>query len=179
RYGAEASRVQEVIRATRFIEGARFRDPPPKPKADSLEGLLAEAEQLVQEKIKEQAQQQKGEQPKGKPKGKKPKGKPTPKPKPKGKPSKGGKAWVRGKGFDTCAAPALSSMKAWRRAFKVSNIYIGGAMRGCAQPNLTRGWVKSVRGMGYRLIPTYVGPQAACTRYRVKISSRSAAAQGR
>jgi hypothetical protein len=87
--------------------------------------------------------------------------------------------WVKGKGFDTCTAPAVSSMRAWRRAYKVSNAYIGGPSRGCAQPNLTRTWVKSVRRMGYRLIPTYVGPQAPCTRYRLRFSARKAASEGK
>ncbi|WP_395107003.1 DUF1906 domain-containing protein [Actinomadura sp. SCN-SB] len=87
--------------------------------------------------------------------------------------------WVKGKGFDTCAAPSLHAMRAWRPSFKVSNIYIGGAARACAQPNLTRSWVSSVRGMGYRLIPTYVGPQAPCARYRPRFTAGSAAREGR
>src|SRR5437868_5377062 len=71
-------------------------------------------------------------------------------------------AWVAGKGFDTCTAPSLASMRAWRSSFTVTNMYIGGAARGCAQPNLTKDWVREVRGMGYRITPTYVGLQAPC-----------------
>ncbi|WP_157430822.1 glycoside hydrolase domain-containing protein [Actinomadura macra] len=87
-------------------------------------------------------------------------------------------AWVSGKGFDTCTAPALASMRAWRPSFKVTNIYIGGAARGCAQPNLTRGWVREVRQMGYRITPTYVGLQAPCGHRRQRFTARNAASEG-
>jgi hypothetical protein len=70
-------------------------------------------------------------------------------------------------------------MAAWRRAYRVSNIYIGGAARGCAQPRLNAGWVARVRRMGYRLIPTYVGLQAPCSRYGPRFTHRNAVAQGR
>jgi Domain of unknown function (DUF1906) len=42
-------------------------------------------------------------------------------------------------------------------------IYIGGANRGCAQPNLTTSWVNTVIGQGWRLLPIWVGPQAPCS----------------
>ncbi|TYB43521.1 glycoside hydrolase domain-containing protein [Actinomadura chibensis] len=87
--------------------------------------------------------------------------------------------WAKGKGFDTCSAPSLPTMKAWRRAFKVTNIYIGGAARGCAQPNLTSSWVSGVRAMGYRVTPTYVGLQAPCGSRRQRFTAKNAAAQGR
>jgi hypothetical protein len=75
--------------------------------------------------------------------------------------------WATGRGFDTCTAPSLRAMRAWHRTYPITNIYIGGAARGCGQPNLTRNWMRSVRRMGYRFIPTYVGLQAPCNkRYR-------------
>ncbi|TDC70348.1 DUF1906 domain-containing protein [Actinomadura sp. GC306] len=89
------------------------------------------------------------------------------------------KRWVRGKGFDTCTAPSLAAMKAWRPSFKVTNIYIGGAARGCAQPNLTEGWVREVREMGYRITPTYVGLQAPCGDRPQQFTAKNAAKQGR
>ncbi|TDD89813.1 DUF1906 domain-containing protein [Actinomadura rubrisoli] len=89
-----------------------------------------------------------------------------------------GKAWVTGKGFDTCTAPALASMRAWRPSFKVTNIYIGGAARGCAQPNLTASWVRQVRKMGYRITPTYVGLQAPCGRRPQRFTAKNAASEG-
>lgn len=87
--------------------------------------------------------------------------------------------WATGKGFDTCTAPSLTTMSRWRRTYGISNIYIGGAARGCSQPNLTSTWVRSVRRMGYRLIPTYVGLQAPCTKFRSRFSTKNAATEGR
>lgn len=90
-----------------------------------------------------------------------------------------GRPWVRGKGFDTCTAPSLATMRAWRPSFKVTNIYIGGAARGCAQPNLTEAWVREVRDMGYRITPTYVGLQAPCGSRPQRFTAKNAASQGR
>lgn len=86
--------------------------------------------------------------------------------------------WVRGKGFDTCTAPSLATMRAWKPSFKVTNIYIGGAARGCAQPNLTASWVRQVREMGYRITPTYVGLQAPCGSRPQRFTAKNAAKQG-
>ncbi|GAA2721966.1 glycoside hydrolase domain-containing protein [Actinocorallia aurantiaca] len=87
-------------------------------------------------------------------------------------------AWASGHGFDTCAAPSLSAMRAWRKAYSVTNIYIGGAARSCDQPHLTSEWVREVRRIGYRLIPTYVGPQAPCTRFRHRFTAAGAFERG-
>ncbi|MBE1535004.1 glycoside hydrolase domain-containing protein [Actinomadura algeriensis] len=89
------------------------------------------------------------------------------------------RAWTRGRGFDTCTAPSLDTMKRWRNAYEVTNIYIGGAARGCAQPNLTEAWVRDVRAMGYRITPTYVGLQAPCGPRPQRFTRRDAAKQGR
>ncbi|MEV4008301.1 DUF1906 domain-containing protein [Actinomadura sp. NPDC049753] len=88
------------------------------------------------------------------------------------------RSWVRGRGFDTCTAPSLATMRAWRPSFKVTNIYIGGAARGCAQPNLTASWVRQVRAMGYRLTATYVGLQAPCGSRPQRFTAGSASWQG-
>ncbi|RFS85581.1 DUF1906 domain-containing protein [Actinomadura spongiicola] len=86
--------------------------------------------------------------------------------------------WTRGRGFDTCTAPSLATMRAWRPSFEVTNIYIGGAARGCAQPNLTEAWLGAVRDMGYRVTPTYVGLQAPCGSRRQRFTAKNAASQG-
>jgi hypothetical protein len=88
------------------------------------------------------------------------------------------RAWAVGRGFDTCTAPSLQAMRAWRRAYRIANIYIGGAARACGDGNLSRGWIRLVRRMGYRLIPTYVGVQAPCTRYGRRFRARNAARAG-
>ncbi|MEU8618508.1 glycoside hydrolase domain-containing protein [Streptomyces sp. NPDC048623] len=69
-----------------------------------------------------------------------------------------------GRAFDTCAAPSSAAMKAWKSNgfYGGAAVYIGGRNRGCAQPNLTASWVKSVDTMGWKLIPLYVGAQPPC-----------------
>ncbi|RVU18243.1 DUF1906 domain-containing protein [Streptomyces antnestii] len=68
-----------------------------------------------------------------------------------------------GRAFDTCTAPSLSAMKAWKTGFYgAAAVYVGGKNRGCAQPNLTASWVKSVSASGWKLVPLYVGAQPPC-----------------
>lgn len=68
-----------------------------------------------------------------------------------------------GRAFDTCTAPSLAAMKAWNTGFYGAvAVYMGGKNRGCAQPNLTASWVKSVDSLGWKLIPLYVGAQPPC-----------------
>jgi len=70
-------------------------------------------------------------------------------------------------------------MRAWRQAFSATAVYIGGVEAGCASPNLTAGWVSAVTGMGWSLMPTYVGRQASCSSFSVRIRPAQAVAQGR
>ena len=50
-----------------------------------------------------------------------------------------------GPAFDTCTAPTLAQMTAWRASpYKAVGIYIGGVNRSCAQPRLTPTWVTAV-----------------------------------
>jgi hypothetical protein len=65
-----------------------------------------------------------------------------------------------GQGFDACAAPSAAAMSAWKPTYSAVGIYIGGSQRGCAQPNLTSGWVSQQASAGWHFIPIYVGPQA-------------------
>jgi glycoside hydrolase-like protein len=68
-----------------------------------------------------------------------------------------------GRAFDACTAPSLAAMKAWRGGlYGAAAVYIGGKNRGCAQPNLTASWVKSVNSLSWKLIPLYVGAQPPC-----------------
>jgi hypothetical protein len=68
-----------------------------------------------------------------------------------------------GLGFDVCAAPSSSYMRAWwgDSPYQAVGIYIGGADRACDQQNLTAGWVREEAADGWRFMPTYVGPQAS------------------
>lgn len=93
---------------------------------------------------------------------------------PTGKPHK-----ADGPGFDACTAPSTSAMHAWHKKYHAAGIYIGGANRACGDGNLSASWTKSVRGSGWHLIPTYVGLQAPCNKFRNKIKPKYAYAEGK
>ncbi|HET7386511.1 MAG TPA: glycoside hydrolase domain-containing protein [Nocardioidaceae bacterium] len=80
----------------------------------------------------------------------------------------------RGLAFDACHAPSQHAMDRWRRTspYRGVGIYIGGALRACRQPHLTRGWVARQLDRGWKLLPLWVGPQASCTGYHRRINSR-------
>ena len=82
-------------------------------------------------------------------------------------------------GFDTCTAPPLHTMKVWRAKFSAVGIYIGGEDMACSYGNLSAAWVRSVKAMGWSLLPIYVGPQPSCDHYSGRINPKVAAAQGR
>jgi hypothetical protein len=74
---------------------------------------------------------------------------------------------VLGKGVDSCAAPDTTTMKNFWTAtpYYYWPIYIGGSQRGCAQPNLTSSWIKTVTSgpnTAWNLLPIWVGPQDPC-----------------
>lgn len=91
-----------------------------------------------------------------------------------------GKEW-HGKGFDTCSAPSRRQMRAWRRdsPYRAVGIYIGGANRACANSHLSASWVNKTSGMGWHLLPIYVGRQAPCNTYTHTINPLFPARQGR
>jgi hypothetical protein len=71
----------------------------------------------------------------------------------------------QGAGFDTCQAPDLDTMSAWRAhsSYRAAGIYFGGRARACAsQKNLTRDWVRQTTAAGWSLLPIYVGSQSPC-----------------
>jgi hypothetical protein len=72
---------------------------------------------------------------------------------------------LTGYAFDSCAAPSLAAMQAWKISspYQGHGIYIGGLSRSCVQPNLTPTWLASTSQQGWRIIPIYVGYQAPCT----------------
>ncbi|MEV7079592.1 glycoside hydrolase domain-containing protein [Streptomyces sp. NPDC093516] len=84
-----------------------------------------------------------------------------------------------GKGFDACTAPSQAAMDAWWSGspYRAVGVYISGSFRGCAQPNLTPGWVAEQTGKGWRLIPIDVGRQAPCTSYSLRMSADPATAR--
>jgi uncharacterized protein YraI len=83
-----------------------------------------------------------------------------------------------GLAFDTCTAPTVAQMTAWKSSpYKAIGVYIGGPNRTCAQPQLTPSWVTTVTAMGWRLIPIYMGRQAPCT-FRANAVKMSTTAPG-
>jgi len=88
-------------------------------------------------------------------------------------------ASYRGFGFDACTAPSRSAMRAWRRRspYRAIGIYIGGADRACAQPNLSQSWVRAEARAGWRFIPLYAGPQAAFGELNAPVRQGLAAAR--
>ncbi|MDI5971465.1 DUF1906 domain-containing protein [Streptomyces sp. SL13] len=89
----------------------------------------------------------------------------------------------RGMGFEACTAPSLATMDAWRDSpYRAVGIYIGGRARSCAQPRLTRSWVREVTDMGWDLLPIWVGSQSPCAsgahQRKFPISAAHADSQG-
>jgi hypothetical protein len=88
-----------------------------------------------------------------------------------------------GYAFDACRAPAVSSLQAWSASpYRAVGIYIGGVNRACKQPNLTPSWVQQATGLGWALLPLYVGLQAPCVGQsglaKLSTTGTTAAAQG-
>ena len=83
------------------------------------------------------------------------------------------------KGMDTCTAPSLRAMRSWHRTFKAAAIYLGGPEAACGWGNLSAAWIRASVRMGWAMIPAYVGPQAPCTSFGVRIRSGRAEWQGR
>ncbi len=89
-------------------------------------------------------------------------------------------SYFTGLGFDACTAPSSSAMSAWSSSpYHAVGIYIGGANRGCSQPNLSPAWVQGVLGAGWRLMPIYVGLQAPGTSCPCARMGAHAKAQGK
>jgi hypothetical protein len=82
-------------------------------------------------------------------------------------------------GFDTCTAPSISAMQAWRSKYSAVGIYIGGQNMACDYGNLSASWVASTHAMGWSLLPIYVGLQAPCNSFPGKINAKSAGSQGK
>ena len=68
--------------------------------------------------------------------------------------------------FDTCDTPDSATMDAWRTGspFWGVGVYLGGAASTCDRTNLTGAWVSRQARLGWRILPIWVGPQAACSK---------------
>jgi hypothetical protein len=70
-------------------------------------------------------------------------------------------------------------MRAWRSAYSVIGVYIGGVNAACDFGNLSASWIRQTSALGWSTLPTYVGPQAPCYGYGTTIQVGKAAAEGR
>lgn len=76
-----------------------------------------------------------------------------------------------GQGFDSCSMPSAALMQDWitNSPYRVWNLYIGGSSRaGCG--TLTSAYISQLASQGWKFIPTWVGPQAACTNFTTRMS---------
>ncbi len=68
-----------------------------------------------------------------------------------------------GYGFDACTAPSTNSLQAWSASpYRAVGIYLGGVNRACPDGNLSSSWIATTLGLGWNLLPLYVGLQAPC-----------------
>ncbi|MFN3981457.1 MAG: glycoside hydrolase domain-containing protein [Caldilinea sp.] len=77
-------------------------------------------------------------------------------------------ARFEGHGFDMCELGGEEDLRRWIEAspYRAVNLYIGGALRACANNSLDALLLESLSVQGWTFIPTWVGPQAPCTRFR-------------
>lgn len=92
-------------------------------------------------------------------------------------------ARLRGPGMDMCELAGEEDLRRWMDVgpYRAVNLYIGGALRFCANVSLTAQRLEALALQGWTFIPTWVGPQAPCTNYRSRFDANPATAfaQGR
>jgi photosystem II stability/assembly factor-like uncharacterized protein len=75
--------------------------------------------------------------------------------------------------LDQCHLPSTAQMQTWWNSspYRITNVYIGGGLlyHECTVPDVD--WVETVRNQGWGVIPTWVGPQAPCSSFRLRMSS--------
>lgn len=86
-------------------------------------------------------------------------------------------------GFDKCELASEEELRRWivESPYRAVNLYIGGALRACANTTLDARMLATLTAQGWTFIPTWVGPQAPCTEYSQKfdLDPAIAFAQGR
>jgi len=83
--------------------------------------------------------------------------------------------WVKnfkGHAFDKCEIPTLSQLQSWYNngPYRAVNLYIGGISRFCSNKPLSASYIQSIYRQGWKLIPTWVGHQAPCTKFKYPFS---------
>jgi len=70
-----------------------------------------------------------------------------------------------GQGFDKCEIATISQLQNWitNSPYRAVNLYIGGSCRSCSNSALTASYISQMSQQGWFFIPTWVGPQSACS----------------
>ena len=70
--------------------------------------------------------------------------------------------------FDKCNPPSIEQMQVWwdKSPYWSINIYMGGVSLACDPDRLTPAWMYAVAQQGWTFIPTWVGLQAPCSKYK-------------
>ncbi|MFF1447531.1 DUF1906 domain-containing protein [Streptomyces sp. NPDC058274] len=95
-----------------------------------------------------------------------------------GQPRRAAATVFKGRAFDTCQAPSADTMRRWLTSqYRAVGVYFGGRARACKhQTYLTHGWMRTVKRLGWKVLPLYVGSQATCvfshSKRPVRIGSR-------
>jgi hypothetical protein len=89
-------------------------------------------------------------------------------------PPSGSRAIVfAGQGFDKCEIASVAQLQQWmaQSPYRAVNLYIGGAARACSNLALSSSLLSTLSQLGWKFIPTWVGPQAPCvTSVKLKMS---------
>ncbi len=82
---------------------------------------------------------------------------------------------MTGQAFDKCEIATLVQFQDWwtNSPYKVSNLYIGGISRSCANSAMTGEYLAQLSAQGWRFIPTWVGYQASCSSYANRIPTNT------
>jgi photosystem II stability/assembly factor-like uncharacterized protein len=77
-----------------------------------------------------------------------------------------------GQAFDKCNIASVSQMQTWwdHSPYVGTNLYIGGISRYCSNSQLDALWIYQVSQQGWSFIPTWVGPQAPCSKFKYRMS---------
>ncbi|MGK5642407.1 DUF1906 domain-containing protein [Streptomyces sp. URMC 126] len=80
------------------------------------------------------------------------------------------RAVFRGRAFDTCQAPSLVTLRAWKTSpYRGVGVYFAGDGRACPRQRwLSHAWLTGARDLGWRVLPLYVGSQSPCVRSETK-----------
>ncbi|MEV5509078.1 glycoside hydrolase domain-containing protein [Streptomyces orinoci] len=72
----------------------------------------------------------------------------------------------KGRGFDTCEAPPLTTLRAWGTSqYRAVGVYFAGRARACPrQRYLSYDWLTGARDLGWKVLPLFVGSQSPCVK---------------